>query len=154
MKIIGNNVQPREADLIAHYIQNGVDVLRSSGIGHFIPENAGRLADDVLEVKRRERSPSRAAARVIRINLGYWQINNPDHIEYKRFNRDPVIGRISCHCVEDHWLVSSMHELSHHIQYAYGEPKYGDFYSKPHGKGFQLIYGILRSEYVNPSLTG
>lgn len=119
-----------------------------------LPKNAAEIALDVLEVKKRLNTPSRAGANLIRINLEYWQMDNPIATEYAAFNDDPVIGQIEVTDRDDQLLVMVAHEVAHHIQFRHC-PKVARFkanYRKPHGDCFKAIYRYLRRDLVNPMI--
>lgn len=87
------------------------------------------------------------------IMIDIWKLreNYRRHEEYARFSKDPVIGDISDASPEMTIFAIVAHEVAHHVQYIYG-PKtrwLKNSYQKPHGKGFQAIYRILRSRVVN-----
>jgi hypothetical protein len=84
--------------------------------------------------------------------LGYWQIGNQKHVEYKSFNNHPIIGEIECSEPFDHLMVSVAHEVAHYVQYMYAPKvrRFKDNYRKAHGKAFKDIYGYLRRDLVNP----
>jgi hypothetical protein len=119
-----------------------------------LPKTAVQTALDVLEVKKRKGTPSRAGSHLIRINLEYWQMNKPVAIEYAKYNNDPVIGQINVNRKFDQLLVMIAHEVSHHIQFRYGfyVDRYRSTYRKPHGYCFQSIYRYLRRDLVNPMI--
>ena len=72
--------------------------------------------------------------------------------EYKAYASDPVIGDITTFDQEQGIAVIVAHEVAHHVQYRYGPYTrwLKKSYRKPHGRGFQDIYRILRSRVVNP----
>ena len=72
--------------------------------------------------------------------------------EYKAYASDPVIGDITIFDQEQGIAVIVAHEVAHHVQYRYGPYTrwLKKSYRKPHGRGFQDIYRILRSRVVNP----
>jgi hypothetical protein len=72
--------------------------------------------------------------------------------EYKAYASDPVIGDITIFDQEQGIAVIVAHEVAHHVQYRYGPYTrwLKKSYRKPHGRGFQEIYRILRSRVVNP----
>jgi len=119
-----------------------------------LPKNAADIALDVLEVKKRINTPSRAGADLIRINLEYWQMDNPVATEYAAFNDDPVIGKIDVTDRDDQLLVMVAHEVAHHIQYRYcpNVARFKANYRKPHGDCFKTIYRYLRRDLVNPMI--
>ena len=76
MKIVGNNVEKHEAQLIAGYTRQCIKLLRRKEYELNLPAGAADAAYTRLEVKNRARSSSSACADFIRINLGYWQVGN------------------------------------------------------------------------------
>lgn len=152
MKIVGNQVTKEEAKMIERYVRRCIRHLSKKEYELDLPKNAADVAVRCLEVKRRQRSPSRAGRNLIRINLGYWQVGNRFHTEYASFDQDPTIGRIEVTEDADHWFVSIAHEVAHHVQYRYGPriKRYKGTYKKPHGDAFKAIYRYLRRDLVNP----
>lgn len=81
--------------------------------------------------------------------------------EYKAFNGDPVIGGVKFDAVEHPDMLFRLvtaHEMAHYVQYYI---KYKTKrtsltskidWSKPHGKGFQKVYRLLRTEFINKDL--
>jgi len=92
----------------------------------------------------------------IQINLSYWQHKNGRHFqhEYKAFNECPVIGGRWCENLEQALWMTVAHEVAHHVQYTKGPicRWLKKHYQRAHGRGFQAVYGILRSAVVNPLL--
>lgn len=66
--------------------------------------------------------------------------------EYKRFNDNPVIGMIKCD-PKTRLLGDLAHEMAHWFQMRVTKEK--DIFSRDHGRGFQLIYALLREKFVN-----
>ena len=98
---------------------------------------------------------SSGGRRGLKINLGYWQIGNPIHTEYKNFRKDPVIGNIKVKSDDEHILVAVAHEVAHYVQYVYA-PQLTRFMNmpqqRPHGDVFKAIYRYLRRDLVNPMI--
>ena len=152
MKVKGKNVERDEVLMIARMVRRCIRHLRKKEYELDLPDNAADIAISFLEVKRRKDSSSSAGKSLIRINLGYWQIDKPYHDEYKSYNDDPVIGRIRCECHEHHYWVTVAHEVSHHIQRRYGPriKRFEKTHRKPHGDCFKAIYRYLRRDLINP----
>lgn len=74
--------------------------------------------------------------------------------EYDSIAKDPTIGTIRDAEPEIIYAAIVAHEVAHHVQYRYGPGVrwLKNKYHKPHGKGWQEIYRILRREVVNPHL--
>jgi hypothetical protein len=93
---------------------------------------------------------------VIQINLSYWQHKKGKHFqkEYDAFNKCPVIGGRWCETLDQSLWITVAHEVAHHVQYSKGPTCrwLKKHYRKPHGRGFQDIYTILRSAVVNKLL--
>ncbi len=152
MRKVTKNITNKEAKQVEEIVKKCIRLLRKKQYELDLPKNAMEIALDVLEVKKVLNSPSRAGARLIRINLGYWQVGNHVHTEYKAFDNHPTIGRIRVTEDVDHLLISVSHEVAHFIQYRYA-PRVSRFrgqYKKPHGKCFRDIYMYLRRDLVNP----
>jgi hypothetical protein len=82
----------------------------------------------------------------------YWQFGNSKFDEYKRFEKDPVIGNIDVTDDDDIMMIICAHETAHHIQYKRlpGLNAFKGKWEKPHGEGFQRLYRYLRRDLVNP----
>ena len=99
-----------------------------------------------------------ANAGVILINVGAWWRKKGIHPEYKRFEKDPVIGTLRG-IDPDHALMALVaHEVAHHVQFKYApkvnrscKNRFVDW-QKPHGDTFQTIYRHLRRDLVNPMI--
>lgn len=97
---------------------------------------------------------SRAGAHIIKIDTGDWRNGSKFMLEYSAFSKHALIGSQTFHNRDDALLCLVAHEVSHHVQYAYGPITdwLRHTYQKPHGTGFRNIYGILRKNVVNPRL--
>jgi len=146
------NVSPGQFKLVQDYVKKCMRHLRKKQYELDLPTDCWKTALDVLEVKKRKNTPSKAGANLIMINLGYWQFGNKYHTEYKAFNNHPTIGEIEVNDDYDHLLIMIAHEVSHHVQYRYC-PRVARFktsYRKPHGECFKAVYDYLRRDLVNP----
>jgi hypothetical protein len=151
---VHSSVTREQAKEVEELVKQCMRLLRKKEYELNMPTNCWQKALDVLEIKNRKNSPSRAGAHAIQINLGYWQFGNQYHTEYKRFNEDPCIGKIKVTSRHDHLMVMIAHEIAHHVQYRYC-PRVNRFkgkWSKPHGDCFQTIYMYLRRDLVNPTI--
>ena len=81
--------------------------------------------------------------------------------EYKAFNNDPVIGGIKFDAIEHPDMLFKLvtaHEMAHYVQfYIRDRTRLTSLtrkldWSKPHGKGFQRVYRLLRAEFINKDL--
>lgn len=115
------------------------------------------LALKCLTTYRRKNGRSWAGYRKIHINLECWQFGNKGWSEYKRFNKDRVIGAIDVTDDQDILLLLVAHEVSHFVQYTC-KGSMPNFMKKKlhndrgHGEGFQYIYRHLRRGLVNPMI--
>lgn len=110
-----------------------------------------------LNVYRRKNGRSSAGYRNININVASWQFGEKKWTEYKRFNKDKIIGQIDVNDNMDILLCLVAHEVAHYVQYtyAYKMPKYMKEKQDSdggHGKCFQTIYRYLRRDLVNPTI--
>ena len=112
-------------------------------------------ADFVLTVKQAGHRSS-ACAKGITIDISAYINGSSALLEYPAFAQDPVIGSSDAITPELVLAGTIAHEVSHFVQYRYGPNTrwLQKRYRKPHGEGFQDIYRILRSQVVNPHLSG
>lgn len=116
-----------------------------------------RKALHYLKTYRRVNGRSWGGFCKISINLECWQFGNKRWKEYKRFNKDKVIGQIDVTDDYDILLLLVAHEVSHFVQYTckgnmpeWMRKKFRN--DRGHGEGFQYIYRNLRRELVNPMI--
>jgi len=109
-------------------------------------------ARNILEVYNQP-IRSRAGAYRIMLCVNNFGLNLGSFHEYKSFKDHPTIGSLKGVSKEKALFALVAHEVSHHVQYKFlkYDSRYKHMYSKPHGKGFKLIYNILRRDLVNPS---
>jgi hypothetical protein len=120
-----------------------------------LPKSAVNNAVKRLSIYKRRNGRSWAGHNMLKINVLCWQFDNSAWTEYKRFNDDPVIGRIEVTDNKDILLCLIAHEVSHFIQYTYANwfPEYlkkKQNKDRGHGECFQTIYRYLRADLVNP----
>lgn len=158
MKIIGAHVNKADASDVARKVKRCIRQLRLKQYELNIPADAGTTALHYLRVRSTPGIRSRAGASNITINLACWQRTNTHWTEYKRFDKDPVIGRIQIVDPDDALWCLVAHEVSHHVQYRYC-PRVARFssrsskpYTKPHGYCFQDVYRYLRRDLINPMI--
>ena len=155
VKLKNNGITKQEADLVELYAKKCVKHLMKKKYELGIP--AGAQHRIPISIRKRRNSPSRGGASGIDINLGYWQIGNRYHTEYKAFNEDKTIGKIDVGgLTENHILVSVAHEIAHYVQYRYAHkvPRFKGKWQKPHGDAFRTIYRYLRSDLINEEVAG
>ena len=116
-----------------------------------------QMALKYLKTYRRRKGRSWGGFCKISINLECWQFGNKTWTEYKRFDKDKVIGRIDVTDDHDILLCLVAHEVSHFVQYTctgvFPENWRKRFLrERGHGEGFQYLYRILRRELVNPMI--
>lgn len=158
MKIIGKHVNRADARDVSKKVKRCIRQLRLKQYELDLPADAGTIALRYLRVRDTPGIRSRAGASNITINLGCWQRGNRFWTEYKRFDSDPVIGRIRISDADDALWCLVAHEVSHHVQYRYC-PRVARFdargnkpYTKPHGYCFQDVYRYLRRDLINPMI--
>ena len=120
-----------------------------------LPKSAVDNAVKRLSIYKRRDGRSWGGDNMIKINVLCWQFGNSSWSEYKRFNDDPVIGKIKVRDNRDILLCLVAHEVAHFIQYTYYNwfPEYlkrKQDSDKGHGECFQTIYRYLRADLVNP----
>lgn len=121
------------------------------GIIENYPE-AKEQARRILEVYNTE-VRSRAGAYRIMLCTSHWGVRHGNFSEYDSFKDHPTIGSLKGVSPEKALFALVAHEVSHHVQYKFlkYDSRYKHLYKKPHGKGFKLVYNILRRDLVNPS---
>ena len=121
---------------------------------HLRPQTAASLqATLMVNVKaRNQRSNGGGNQITIDVRDAWCRGRNGWFGEYKAYASDPVIGDIAISDQEQGIAIIVAHEVAHHVQYRYGPYTrwLKKSYRKPHGRGFQDIYRILRSKVVNP----
>ncbi len=110
-----------------------------------------------LKTYNRTRGRSWGGFCILSINLKCWQFGNKRWTEYKRFNKDKVIGQIDVTDDQDILLLLVAHEVSHFVQYTCTGVMPEKFKKRfredrGHGEGFQYLYRILRRDLVNPMI--
>jgi hypothetical protein len=153
MHLKHKSITSEEARLIESYAKKCMKLLMKKEYELDIPRDAQHRIP--ITIRKRKNSPSRGGPSGIDINLGYWQIGNQFHTEYKAFNDDKTIGKIECGGVtENHLMVTVAHEIAHYVQYRYAHrvPRFKGKWQKPHGEAFRTIYRYLRQDLVNGSI--
>ena len=153
MHLKHKSITSEEAMLIESYAKKCMKLLMKKEYELDIPRGAQHRIP--ITIRKRKKSPSRGGSTGIDINLGYWQIGNQVHTEYKAFNEDNTIGKIECGgIIENHLLITVAHEIAHYVQYryAYRIPRFKGKWQKPHGDAFRTIYRYLRRDLVNGSI--
>jgi len=158
MKIIGAHVNKADASDVARKVKRCIRQLRLKQYELNIPADAGTIATQILHVRSTPGILSRGGANTLKINLAYWQSGRHMWTEYKRFDKDPIIGRIMVNDADDSLWCLVAHEVAHHVQYRYC-PRVARFsarsskpYTKPHGYCFQDVYRYLRRDLINPMI--
>ena len=154
----GPNVTTAERDLVIKWTKRCLRELAKKEHElvdfHLRPQTAASLqATLMVNVKaRNQRSNGGRNQITIDVRDAYWRGRNGKFGEYKAYASDPVIGDIAISDQEQGIAIIVAHEVAHHIQRRYGP--YTRWLkktcAKPHGRGFQDIYRILRSKVVNP----
>ena len=144
-----------KAKIVEDMVKLCVRHLRKKKYELNLPKSAIKNAVNCLHVYKRRNGRSWAGRHKIAINVLCWQFGNSVWSEYKRFNDDPVIGRIEVTDNKDILLCLVAHEVSHFIQYTYTNwfPPYlvnKQKKDRGHGECFQTIYRYLRADLVNP----
>tara|TARA_R110002167_G_scaffold285263_1_gene490393 strand:+ start:156 stop:671 length:516 start_codon:yes stop_codon:yes gene_type:complete len=109
-----------------------------------------------LHVRKTKTGGSSTGGRTgLHINLGYWQMGNSKHVEYKSYSTDPVIGDINVTTDDEHLIIVVAHEVAHYVQYTWGNylPRFKSLKQRPHGDIFKQIYRYLRRDLVNSMIT-
>ena len=144
-----------KAKIVEDMVKLCVRHLRKKKYELNLPKSAINNAVNRLHVYKRRNGRSWAGHNKLAINVLCWQFGRSVWSEYKRFNDDPVIGRIEVTDNKDILLCLVAHEVSHFIQYTYTNwfPPYlvnKQKKDRGHGECFQTIYRYLRADLVNP----
>ena len=108
-----------KAKIVEDMVKLCVRHLRKKKYELNLPKSAVKNAVNRLHVYKRRNGRSWAGRNKLAINVLCWQFGNSVWTEYKRFNDDPVIGRIEVTDNKDILLCLVAHEVSHFIQYTY-----------------------------------
>ena len=121
-----------------------------------LPVSYGEARSDFVLTVKHAGHRSSACAKGITIDISAYINGSSALLEYPAFAQDPVIGSSDAITPELVLAGTVAHEVSHFVQYRYGPNTrwLQKRYRKPHGEGFQDIYRILRSQVVNPHLSG
>ena len=154
----GPNVTTAERDLVIKWTKRCLKELAKKEHElvdfHLRPQTAASLqATLMVNVKaRNQRSNGGRNQITIDVRDAWCRGRNGKFGEYKAYASDPVIGDIAISDQEQGIAIIVAHEVAHHVQYRYGPYTrwLKKSYRKPHGRGFQDIYRILRSKVINP----
>lgn len=154
----GPNVTAPERDLVVKWTKRCLRELAKKEHElvdfHLRPQTAASLqATLMVNVKaRNQRSNGGRNQITIDVRDAWCRGRNGKFGEYKAYASDPVIGDIAISDQEQGIAIIVAHEVAHHVQYRYGPYTrwLKKSYRKPHGRGFQDIYRILRSKVINP----
>ena len=143
------NVTAAEADSVVAMVKRCHKVIRAMAR----TDSRLQLPDSPIwvKVKNIARQRSYGGKESVSINLSqHW----PDHYrEYKSIADDPVIGTVWTDDPELMLLARVCHEFAHYLQRRHGKALSRSFpkrnFKRPHGCGWQLLYGWLRSALVN-----
>ena len=121
-----------------------------------LPVDYAEARNDLVVTVKRAGHRSSACAKGITIDISAYTRGPSALLEYPVFAQDSVIGSRDAIAPEMVLAGTIAHEVSHFVQYRYGPNTrwLQKRYRKPHGEGFQDIYRILRSQVVNPHLSG
>lgn len=155
MKTKSYPVTREEEKKVEKMVRRCLKLLKKKEYELDLPKDYLDRAVKVLQVKRTEYGRSEAGAYTIKIDLWAQDMRALHKVgmnEYKSYADHPAIGSHKCTDWDLILLTVVAHEVSHHVQYAYGYriKRFKHTYEKPHGDCFKAIYAYLRRDLVNP----